>query len=179
MVRYTLCGWARFTSPEVQPALGLEAIFPHPSDSVADSTCPRAKVMLLARAVCSSGVVSPLPELSHPAALSHQETLAQTAAGSEMGNLRRQLRAAAHSRPAQHLFPHCSYVLLLLLDLTCSSVSSHLSVPLALPFFVLFAIALGQARRSFSNCELFKHSLSNVNRPLAAAFQLGDWCVND
>lgn len=109
VVRYTLRGWAWYSCTEVEPALGLGAIFPHPSEAVADSMCPTEKVMLPAGAECQGSVAAPLLELSHPAALSHQETLAQAAAGSEMCNLRELHQAAAHSRPARRLLPHRSF----------------------------------------------------------------------
>ena len=116
-VRYPLHGWARYNYPGLQPALGPGATLPRPSDAVADSTCPAEKVMLLAGAGCRSSVVAPLLELSHPAALSHQEAPAQAAAGSEMGNPRERHQAAARSRPARRRLPRCSssWVLLALL----------------------------------------------------------------
>lgn len=64
VVRYTPCVWARYTYSEAQPALGLGAVFPHPSDTVADSVCPTEKVMLLSRSECHSSVAVTLLELS-------------------------------------------------------------------------------------------------------------------
>lgn len=73
-----------YTYSEAQPAVGLGAIFPHPGDTVAHSVCPAEKVMLLSRSERHSSAAATLVELSRPAVLSHQETLAQAAAGSRM-----------------------------------------------------------------------------------------------
>lgn len=101
-------GW--YTLSEAQPALGLGAIFPHPSVTVADSVCPTEKVMLVSRSESHSSVAATLLELSHPAVLSHQQALAQAGAGSRTGNLREeQHQAAVRSRPAQHFCPHYSF----------------------------------------------------------------------
>lgn len=81
VVMYTPCVWARYTYSEAQPDLGLGAIFPHPSDTVADSVCPTGKVMLLSRSECHSSVAATLLELSHPGMLTHWPRLVWAISG--------------------------------------------------------------------------------------------------
>lgn len=143
----------------MQPAL---AVFPHPASTVTDSLSLTLKMLLPAGLnVPAAWLALPL-DVSHPAALSHREAPAQFAVGSGMD---RSQRTAPGCTPVLHLLPLPSFLLwgstCVLCHLTCKCYQ--------LFFFFCFPVALARTQTSFSNCELFKLSKSNVNRPFVEA----------
>lgn len=83
-----------------------------------------------------------------------------------------QLRDEQSQGTAQQTCQASSSMLLILLVFTLSLGSHLCSVASHLVFH-----CSGNSG-NFSNCELFRHSLSSVNRPFAAECKLGNWSVN-